>query len=79
MVADFFFSPSVVTVLPGGTVEWTWAPGSAAHNITFNDGSPGRGNQTQGSFSRTFPTAGSFPYFCSNHEGMSGRVDVIGL
>src|SRR5437868_10453546 len=77
------FSPSSVTIHPGDTVQWTWS--SSGHSST--SGSPGMPTGlwdstilNQGaSFSHTFNTTGSFPYYCTPHGaccGMRGTVVV---
>jgi plastocyanin len=74
-VRDNSFNPSETTVAPGTTVTWTWR-GSAEHDVVFTDGasSPRR---TTGTYSRAFPTAGTFAYECSVHgASMSGEVVV---
>ena len=79
----FFFSPSSVTIQPGDTVQWTWS--SSGHSST--SGTPGSpdgiwdsGVQNQGfTFTHTFNTPGSFPYYCTPHGqccGMTGIVNV---
>lgn len=76
-VDNDFFSPSAIQVPPGTTVTWSWAQGAAIHNVTFGDG-VGSGNKSGSgaSFSRTFPTAGTFTYSCTLHGGMNGSVLV---
>jgi plastocyanin len=77
-----FFSPSSVTIHPGDIVQWTWS--SSGHSTTSGsdcapDGIWDSGILNQGAtFSHTFNTAGSFPYFCSPHcsMGMTGMVTV---
>jgi len=80
------FAPSAGSVTSGGTVTWTWANGSPAHNVTFEDGQGDSGNQTGGATSsRTFPTVTSatvFRYRCTLHSsafgsGMSGQITVV--
>jgi plastocyanin len=75
------FMPSDVMVLAGGVVTWTWASGSTDHNITwvlggFEDAS----DRSSGTHQVTFPTAGTFGYYCSIHgtptTGMRGTVTV---
>ena len=74
-VGDFFFDPTSPTIAAGGTITWTWA-GNVVHNVTFPTGT-NSATQTSGTFSRTFPTAGSFSYFCTIHgSGMSGTIVV---
>jgi plastocyanin len=71
------FTPSQITVLTGDVVAW--------HNSSFRDhtvtsrdgsfGSPGHIAPSSG-YSYAFPSAGSFPYYCSIHPFMTGEVDV---
>jgi len=70
------YSPNPVTVAVGGTVTWT-NNDSVAHNSVANNGAWTSGTIAPGgSFSMTFPSAGSFPYHCSIHPGMVGTVTV---
>ena len=76
------FSPSTVTVRPGGTVTWTNA-GPVQHTITpTNAGQTGAwpaktmSAQQGATFTHTFTTAGTFNYFCTIHSGMTGTVRV---
>lgn len=83
-VADFAFSPRVVTVAPGDVVRWTNGAGGHHHNVVADDGSfrcangcdglGGSGAPDDGawSFTLTFPAAGEFPYFCEVHGGPGG-------
>ncbi|MEP6764971.1 MAG: plastocyanin/azurin family copper-binding protein, partial [Gemmatimonadaceae bacterium] len=71
------FNAPTVSINVGGTV--TWAFGAVTHNVTFGVGAgvPANiGNTTSASVSRTFTTAGSYPYSCTLHAGMSGTVIV---
>jgi plastocyanin len=71
------FSPATVTIAAGGTVQWEIS--GATHNVTFQGAAPPGGNVPDtraGTVPRAFPTAGSFPYTCTRHSGMAGRVVV---
>ena len=81
---NLVFSPSSVTIHPGDQVRWTWS--SSGHSTT--SGSPGQPNgiwdsgiHNQGAtFTRTFNSAGTFPYYCVPHGGccaMVGTVTVV--
>ena len=81
---SFFFTPASVTIHRGDTVRWSW--NSSGHSTT--SGSPGMPNGlwdsgilNQGAtFSHTFNTAGTFPYYCTVHGqccGMVGTVRVV--
>jgi len=74
-VSNNQFSPNSIQVAPGTTVTWTWADGSAQHNVTFaSDASNTLGSGA--TYSRAFPTAGTFTYQCTLHPGMTGTVTV---
>jgi len=75
-VDDNVFVPAAVTIDVGGTVTWNWT-GSNPHTVTADDGSFESAQQTSGSFTHTFDTAGTFGYFCEVHgQAMSGTVTV---
>ena len=74
-VSNNRFDPATTTVPPGTTVTWTWAQGSASHNVTFDDGTKSP-TQPAGTYARTFASAGSYPYQCSIHAGMTGTITV---
>ena len=72
------FLPSAVTIARGGTVTWTNGT-DVAHNVTFDAaaGAPANvADNTTGSASRTFATAGTFGFHCTNHVGMAGSITV---
>jgi plastocyanin len=73
------FDPSSLQVAPGATVVWAWSSGGTAHNVTFDDGEAS-GNRSEGTYSRTFATAGTYPYHCTLHgsatSGMRGSITV---
>ena len=72
------FTPANVTLARTGTVTFTNGSG-VQHNVTFDavTGAPSNiGNHSSGSNDRQFNTAGQFPFNCTLHAGMSGRVTV---
>jgi plastocyanin len=78
-VANNSFTPSSLTVPLNTTVTWEWQGTTLPHNVTFDNvtGAPTDiTDRTSGSASRTFGTAGTFPYRCTNHGGMTGTVTV---
>lgn len=83
-VVNYAFSPASVTVGVNDRVTWTWAPTDGAIPHTTTSDAAGlwdSGIHTQPfSFSKTFPTAGDFPYHCTLHAslGMTGGVTVQG-
>jgi plastocyanin len=71
------FTASCVTLAAGGTVTWTFQ--SVTHNVQFGSNKPTGGDipdRTSTTESRTFATAGNYPYQCTLHPGMAGRVIV---
>lgn len=78
-VENNVFDPSSLQVAPGASVVWAWSSGGTAHNVTFDDGEAS-GNRSDGTYERTFATAGTYPYHCTLHgsatSGMRGVVTV---
>lgn len=73
---DNVFRPAADTIAAGGTVTWT-NEGANPHTSTGQNGLWDSGVVNLGrSFSRQFPQAGSFPYACTLHPGMTGTVVV---
>lgn len=71
------FTPFQVSVPIGGTVRWEFP--QRPHNVIFDRkaGAPTDIQSTANSaVSRTFALAGTFPYDCTLHPGMSGEVIV---
>jgi plastocyanin len=77
-VMDNFFSPASLTIQVGDTVEWRNAAGGNSHNVTANDGSFASTTASSFTFSVTFNSAGSNPYRCTVHAGMTGTITVEG-
>ncbi len=89
-VENTFYSPSVFRVKQGGIVTFTWATGASSHTVTpvapnaiptsTNPAPPGTHNAPY-TFDTTFPTVGTFKFFCSTHgapdTGMHGTITVI--
>lgn len=70
------FSPATMTVAPGTTVTWVNRE-DATHTVTADDKSFDSGKLDTGkTFTHTFNTAGTYPYHCEIHYGMSGQVVV---
>lgn len=70
------FQPGSVDITQGGTVTWNF--GATAHNVNFSgSGAPADiATTSSASVARTFPTAGTFPYLCNIHAGMTATVIV---
>lgn len=73
------FTPSSVTITPGGTVTWTMV--DEEHDVTFPGAAPPGGSigriDDDESASRTFPTAGTYAYTCSRHDGEHGGTVIV--
>ena len=75
-IQNFAFQPANLQVKAGTTVTWT-NQDTAAHTVTFRDGTKGSGLLQQGqSFSYTFASPGTFAYYCAAHPNMVGQVIV---
>lgn len=75
------FEPATITVDKGQPVCWTWSSASLTHNISSSDGFFSSGPPaTQGTFQKTFTSAGTFGFHCQVHgtatTGMRGTVIV---
>jgi plastocyanin len=73
---DSFFAPDTITVGRGLPVRWT-NEGAVNHTVV-SDSSLWSSNLLAPSwwFEVRFDSAGTFPYHCSQHSGMTGVVVV---
>jgi plastocyanin len=74
---DNRFSPGAIQVPAGTAVTWRFEDGFVPHDVKgdgFTSGEPKR----KGSFTHTFDRPGTYPYRCTLHDGMDGRVVVTG-
>ncbi len=70
------FNPSPLTIAVGTTVRWT-NDDTIAHDSTSNANVWASGNVNPGAhFDFTFQAAGTYPYHCTIHPGMTGTVVV---
>jgi plastocyanin len=75
-VDNFSFSPQTLTIKPGTTVIWTNRD-DIPHTVVSDDKVfKSKVLDTDEKFSFTFDKAGNFPYFCSVHPKMTGKVIV---
>jgi plastocyanin len=76
---DDYFLPSLVTVARAGTVVWDFT-GLRTHTATDDSGlglyDSGLVSPGGPSFSFTFPSAGTYRFACTLHDGMDGRISV---
>jgi len=70
------FNPLSITVAVNTTVKWTNKDG-VAHTVTSDSSLFDSGNMNSGStYSHQFTIAGTYPYHCTYHSMMSGKVIV---
>ena len=75
-IDNFSFGPGTLTVAVGTTVTWTNRD-DIPHTVVSTDGVfKSKVLDTDEKFSFTFSKAGSYPYFCSIHPKMTGKVVV---
>lgn len=68
------YAPNPINVAVGGSVVWT-NNDSTAHTSTADGGTWSSGSIAPGgTFTASFPTAGTFRYHCLIHPGMIGTV-----
>ena len=73
-IQNFAFSPSTITVTAGTTITWKNFD-DVAHTVTSDDGLFDSGSiSTNGTFSHTFNSAGTFDYHCTPHPAMTASV-----
>ena len=75
-IDNFSFGPQTLTVSVGTTVVWTNRD-DIPHTVVSTDGVfKSKVRDTDEKFSYTFTNAGTYPYFCSVHPKMTGKVVV---
>ncbi len=75
-IDNFSFGPQTITVPTGATVTWTNRD-DIPHTVVSTDGLfKSKVRDTDEKFSYTFSKAGTYPYFCSVHPKMTGKVVV---
>ncbi|HKI85338.1 MAG TPA: Calx-beta domain-containing protein, partial [Thermoanaerobaculia bacterium] len=72
-VENNFFTPKTITIQPGDSVTWT-NNGGGFHNVKSEDGSftSGAPSTSQWTFTQSFSSAGTYPYYCQVHGGPGG-------
>jgi plastocyanin len=75
-IDNFSFAPQTVTIPVGATVTWTNRD-DIPHTVVSTDGVfKSKVRDTEEKFSYTFTKAGTYPYYCSVHPKMTGKVVV---
>jgi plastocyanin len=81
IMQNIAFSPASKTIAVGTTIKWTNKDNTTHDVISGTPGNPsGLFNSgdfsMNGEFTFTFSQAGTFPYYCSHHAGMTGTIIV---
>ena len=75
-VDNFTFSPDTITVPLNSSVTWV-NKDDIPHVIASNDGLfKSKALDTDQQYSFTFTKAGTYPYYCSIHPKMTGKIIV---
>ncbi len=75
-IDNFSFGPQTVTVPVGATVTWINHDDIPHTVVSTDDVFKSKVRDTDETFSYTFTKAGAYPYFCSVHPKMTGKVVV---
>lgn len=75
-IDNFSFGPTELTVPVGTTVTWTNRDDIPHTVVSVDKVFKSKVLDTDEKFSFTFNTAGTYPYFCSIHPKMTGKVVV---
>jgi plastocyanin len=75
-IDNFVFGPQTLTIPVGATVTWT-NKDDIPHTSVSTDGVfKSKVLDTDEKFSYTFTKAGTYPYYCTIHPKMTGKVVV---
>jgi len=75
-IDNFVFGPQTITVPVGATVTWT-NKDDIPHTTVSTDGVfKSKVMDTDEKFSYTFAKAGTYPYYCTIHPKMTGKIVV---
>jgi plastocyanin len=74
------FSPTTLSVSKGAVVGFNNTSG-VDHNVVFDTPAPAGtpvdvGLISSGTVNRTFDASGEFPFHCTIHNGMTGKITV---
>lgn len=75
-IDNFSFGPAEITVPVGTTVTWTNRDDIPHTVVSTDQVFKSKVLDTDEKFSFTFSNAGTYPYFCSIHPKMTGKVLV---
>ena len=75
-IDNFFFGPQTLTVPVGTTVTWTNSDDIPHTSVSTEGVFKSKVLDTDEQFSYTFTKAGTYPYYCTIHPKMTGKVVV---
>jgi len=75
-IDNFVFGPQSLTVPVGTTVTWTNSDDIPHTSVSTDGVFKSKVLDTNEQFSYTFTKAGTFPYYCTIHPKMTGKVVV---
>jgi len=75
-IDNFVFGPQTLTVPVGTTVTWTNSDDIPHTSVSTEGVFKSKVLDTDDKFSYTFTKAGTYPYYCTIHPKMTGKVVV---
>jgi plastocyanin len=76
-IGNFAFNPKMLNVAPGKTVTWVNHDDVPHRIMSANNGFPPSSVlDTKATYGATFAKPGEYPYFCSIHPTMTGKIVV---
>ena len=75
-IDNFVFGPQTLTVPVGTTVTWTNSDDIPHTSVSTDGVFKSKVLDTDENFSYTFTKAGTYPYYCTIHPKMTGKVVV---
>jgi plastocyanin len=75
-IDNFSFGPQTLTVPVGATVTWTNRDDIPHTSVSTEDVFKSKVMDTDEKFSYTFTKAGTYPYYCTIHPKMTGKIVV---
>jgi plastocyanin len=75
-IDNFVFGPQTITIPVGTTVTWTNSDDIPHTSVSTEGVFKSKVLDTDEKFSYTFTKAGTYPYYCTIHPKMTGKVVV---
>jgi plastocyanin len=87
-VADFYFSPELVKIKKGQSVDWVWSEANTyPHDVHLKSGPRGLKNKasystkttavTDAEFEKEFTTPGTYKFICTIHPTMMHMTVIV--